>query len=144
MTSISKQKASVDTTKPGQVVDLDALMRANMERVFNERNVQRRLAALGELYADDAILYDPEAVVTGREAISMAVESLLGHFPPDFVFNAAGPAVGHHGGAAFLATGPARRSRGGHRYGRRPYRTRTHQAAVRVRRSSGAVSQGHS
>jgi hypothetical protein len=95
--SISNEKTGTDTTTPARGVELDALMRANMNRVFNERNVHRRLAALGELYASDAILYDPEAVVTGREAISVAVESLLGHFPPDFLFTAAGPAVGHNG-----------------------------------------------
>ena len=107
MTNISEQKAGLDTMKPGQGVDLDVLMRANMGRVFNERNAQHRLAALDELYADDAILHDPEAVVTGREAISGAVESLLSGFPPEFVFTAAGPAVGHNGVARlFWRLGP--------------------------------------
>jgi hypothetical protein len=105
--SISNQKTDTDATKPAQVVDLDAFMRANMNRVFNERNAVRRLAALGEIYASDATFYDPEAVVTGREAISGAVENLLGNFPPDFVFTAAGPAVGHNGAARlFWRLGP--------------------------------------
>jgi hypothetical protein len=105
--SIANQKPTTDTTKPAQNVDFDAFMRANMNRVFNERNGGRRLAALGELYADDATFYDPEAVVTGREAISRAVDSLLGHFPPHFVFSAAGPAVGHNGaGRLFWRLGP--------------------------------------
>ncbi|MGD0678802.1 MAG: nuclear transport factor 2 family protein [Polyangiaceae bacterium] len=100
--SISNKKTATETTKPAQVVDLDAFMRANMNRVFNERNVDHRLAALGELYSNDAIFYDPEALVTGRQAISKAVDSLLAHFPPDFVFTAAGPAVGHNGAARFF------------------------------------------
>jgi hypothetical protein len=50
-------------------VGLDALMHANMERIFNERNAQHRLAALGELYANDAIRYDPEAAVTLEKAL---------------------------------------------------------------------------
>jgi hypothetical protein len=105
--SIANQKTATDTTKPAQIVDLDPFMRANMNRVFNERDVDRRLAALGDLYADDATLYDPEAVVTGREAISVAVDNLLGNFPPDFVFTAAGPAVGHNGAAQlFWRLGP--------------------------------------
>jgi hypothetical protein len=105
--SISNQKTATDTTKSAQVVDLDAFMRANMNRVFNERNGEHRLAALGELYANDATLYDPEAVVTGREAISIAVDGLLGNFPPHFVFTAAGPAVGHNGAARlFWRLGP--------------------------------------
>jgi SnoaL-like domain len=99
MTSISRQQAGIETTKPTEVLDFDALMKANMTRVFNERNAQRRLAALGELYAKDAIFYDPEAVATGPEAISGAVETLLRNLPPDFVFTAAGPAVGHNGAA---------------------------------------------
>jgi hypothetical protein len=105
--SISKPKADTGVTKPVQVIDLDAFMRANMNRVFNERNVDRRLAALGELYANDATFYDPEAVVTGREGISRSVDSLLGNFPPNFVFTAAGPAVGHNGAARlFWRLGP--------------------------------------
>jgi len=111
MTSTSQQKADTDTAKPEQVIDLDAFMRGNMNRVFNERNGHQRLAALGELYAHDATLYDPEAVVTGREAISRAVESLLGNFPSDFVFTAVGPAVGHNGAARlFWRLGPPRGS----------------------------------
>jgi SnoaL-like domain len=97
--SISNQKTTTDTTTSTRPVDLDAFMRANMNRVFNERNADQRLAALGDLYADDATLYDPEALVTGREAISMAVDSLLGHFPSNFAFTAAGPAIGHNGAA---------------------------------------------
>ena len=105
--SISKPNADTGVTKPAQVIDLDAFMRANMNRVFNERNVDHRLAALGELYAGDATLYDPEAVATGREAISKAVDSLLGNFPPDFIFTAAGPVVGHNGAARlFWRLGP--------------------------------------
>ncbi len=104
---ISSQGTTKDTAKPAHVIDLDAFMRANMNRVFNERNVGQRLAALGELYSNDATLYDPEAVVTGREAISAAVDSLLGNFPPDYVFTAAGPAVGHNGAARlFWRLGP--------------------------------------
>ena len=104
--SSSNQKAT-DGTKSAQAIDVDAFMRANMNRVFNERKAAQRLAALGELYSSDATFYDPEAVVTGREAISAAVESLLGNFPPDFVFTAAGPAVGHNGAARlFWRLGP--------------------------------------
>jgi hypothetical protein len=104
--SSSNQKAT-DGTKSAHAIDVDAFMRANMNRVFNERNAAQRLAALGELYSNDATFYDPEAVVTGREAISVAVESLRAHFPPDFVFTAAGPAVGHNGAARlFWRLGP--------------------------------------
>src|SRR6478672_9306958 len=109
MTSSSKQQADVGTTGAADAIDLDALMQANIVRVFNERNSDRRRAALGELYAEDATLYDPETVATGREAISGAVDNLHLSLPPDFVFTATGHAVGHHGAARlFGRAGPRR------------------------------------
>src|SRR6202030_3193543 len=76
-------------------------------RVFGERDADRRRAALQELYAEDATLYEPQAVATGREAISAAVDSLLVSLPPHFVFTPAGPAVGHNGvGRLFWRAGP--------------------------------------
>jgi hypothetical protein len=72
-------------------------MQAHLARVFNEHDPGRRLAALQELYAEDAILFEPEAVAVGYEAISQAVDALHANLPPGFVFIAAGPAVGHNG-----------------------------------------------
>src|SRR6202051_2042817 len=107
MTSNSKPPAVGASTKATDAIDVDALMHANMARVFGERNAGRRRAALAELYAEDAILYDPETVATGRDAISAAVDALLRSLPPDFVFTAAGPAVGHNGAARlFWRAGP--------------------------------------
>src|ERR1700693_2953545 len=94
-------------SKPAGAIDLDALMQANLLRVFGDRNAAPRRAALAELYAEDATLYDPETVATGRDAISAAVDDLLRRLPPDFVFTAAGPAVGHNGaGRLFWRAGP--------------------------------------
>ncbi len=76
--------------------DFDKAMRAHLERVFNERDVGRRRAALEELYDEDATLFEPGAAAQGRQAISDAVSALLAGLPPDFVFTPAGPAVGHH------------------------------------------------
>ncbi len=72
-------------------------MQANLARVFGERDASRRMKAIAELYADDAILYEPDAAATGHAAISQAVKTLLSSLPPNFVFTAIGPAVGHHG-----------------------------------------------
>lgn len=47
-------------------------------------------------YAEDAVLNEPHASVTGHAAISEAVTALLSSLPPNFVFRAVGPAVGHH------------------------------------------------
>jgi SnoaL-like protein len=78
-------------------IDYDSLMQANLVRVFGEHDSSRRMKAIAELYADDAILYEPDAVATGHAAICQAVDILLSSLPPNFVFTAIGPAVGHHG-----------------------------------------------
>jgi hypothetical protein len=77
-------------------IDFDTLMRANLSRVFGEPDRGRRRAALDELYATDATLYEPEGVFTGRDAISGAVDALIASLPPEFVFVPVGIAVGHH------------------------------------------------
>jgi hypothetical protein len=82
---------------PSTPIDYDALMRANLARVFGERDAARRIAAIRELYAADAVLHEPHASVRGHAAISEAVSQLLASLPQDFVFSAAAPAVGHNG-----------------------------------------------
>lgn len=102
-----KQRTDTGTKTAASADDLDALMQANIERVFNERNPDRRRAALGELYSQDAILYDPETVAAGQKAISEAVGNLLLRLPSDFVFSTTGRAVGHNGVARlFWRAGP--------------------------------------
>jgi hypothetical protein len=78
-------------------IDFDRLMRANLARVFSERDAHRRLAAIRELYAEDAVLYEPNASAGGHAAIDGAVSALLSSLPPDFAFTAIEPAIGHHG-----------------------------------------------
>jgi hypothetical protein len=78
-------------------LDYDGLMQANLARVFGERDASRRLKAMGQLYAPDATLYEPDAEAKGHAAISQAVTGLLSSLPPNFAFTAIGPAVGHHG-----------------------------------------------
>jgi SnoaL-like domain len=78
-------------------IDYNGLMQANAHRVFGERDAARRLAAIRELYAADAILTEPEGVSEGHSAICDAVGELLCRLPPAFVFTALGVAVGHHG-----------------------------------------------
>jgi hypothetical protein len=75
----------------------EPLLHANLVRVFGERNRERRKAAIAELYAPDAVLYEPDATATGHEAINEAVEALLASLPPAFVFTPQAPAIGHHG-----------------------------------------------
>ena len=77
-------------------IDYDGLMQANLARVFGERDATRRTKAIAQLYADNAVLYEPDALATGHAAIGQAVKALLSSLPPNFVFTAIGPAVGHH------------------------------------------------
>jgi ketosteroid isomerase-like protein len=88
-------------------IDYDGLMQANLARVFGERDAGRRIEAIGELYAEGAVLHEPQASASGHAAISEAVTELLASLPPTFAFTAIGPAVGHHGvGRLRWAAGP--------------------------------------
>jgi len=103
------------TRKPGESgdsvdppIDYSALMQANLTRVFGERDVDLRQKAIRELYAEDAVLYEPETTAKGHFAICEAVSSLLASLPPNFVFTAIRPATGHHGiGRLPWSAGPA-------------------------------------
>ncbi|WP_206606679.1 nuclear transport factor 2 family protein [Steroidobacter cummioxidans] len=78
-------------------VDYATLLHANLARVFGERDVARRMDAIRELYAEDAVLNEPHATAMGHVAVCDAVTALLRTLPPDFVFTAVRPAMGHHG-----------------------------------------------
>ena len=80
--------------------DYDYLLRSNLERVFNERDPVRRAQALDELFVANPVMYEPDAVVDGREAISSVAGELLRHFGEDFLFVPIRAAVGHHGMAS--------------------------------------------
>ncbi len=77
-------------------INYDDLMQANLMQVFGERNAEQRLKAIRELYAENAVLYEPGSSASGHTAICKAVTELLASLPPDFGFSAVGPAVGHH------------------------------------------------
>jgi hypothetical protein len=78
-------------------IDFDALLRANIERVFNERNPARRAAAIDELYAPAPILYEPVGIVRGRAGVAKAAGDLLERFGPQFELVPDGAAIGHDG-----------------------------------------------
>jgi hypothetical protein len=71
-------------------VTVEELMRANLLDVFNERDGERRRAAIARTYAPGVRFADPDEVVTGHEAIDAKVQKLLDS-APGFVFTAAGP-----------------------------------------------------
>lgn len=77
--------------------DYDALLRANLERVFNERDPERRVLAMADIYIDDPIMFEPDGVLRGRAAIGATAGRLLEQFGPTFSFVPEGSAAGHHG-----------------------------------------------
>ena len=86
----------------------DELMQRNLRDVFGQRDPERRLAVIQQIYAPDATLYEPQGAFQGHAAISDAVSALWDSLPPDFSFSSMGPAVGHHGVARLRwASGPA-------------------------------------
>ena len=71
---------------------VDELMRSNLLNVFNERDSERRRAAIAATYAPDVTFADPEEVVTGRENLNAKAQRLLEE-SPGFVFSPAGPVM---------------------------------------------------
>ena len=71
------------------------LMRANLLDVFNERDDDRRRAAIARIYTDDVTFLDPDATVTGHEALDEKARRLLDE-SPDFVFTPGGPVLVNH------------------------------------------------
>ena len=74
----------------------ERMIERHLAEVFSEVDDTKRMTALHELYAEDAVLYEPTNVVRGIEAISATVSELLKNFPPQFRFVASGPALIHH------------------------------------------------
>lgn len=89
--------SSIDPTDQAAPVDFNRLLRANLQRIFNERDGDLRAAAIAELYVADPIMYELDAVIEGREAISAVAGKLLDQFGPDFRFTPEADGVGHHG-----------------------------------------------
>jgi SnoaL-like protein len=82
---------------PAAEPDYDRLLRANLERVFNECDADKRAAALDDLFVAEPVMYEPTDVVRGRAAIAQVAGALLDQFGPTFRFVPIGLAVGHHG-----------------------------------------------
>lgn len=103
----TRKATLTDPLKTAERIDYDAVMRANLAQVFAEPDAKKRLTAIQALYAEDAALIEPHASARGHVEINEAVSTLLAGLPPDFVFQAAGPAVGHHGvGRLLWRSGP--------------------------------------
>ncbi len=73
------------------------LLHASIRRVWNEREPAVRLAAINEIYHEDATIFEPGRTVSGHEAISSVVAGVLADMPPGFRFEIVGLGLGHHG-----------------------------------------------
>jgi hypothetical protein len=102
---MSQTDRTVSTTSEP---DYDQLLRANLERVFNERDPDKRAQAMEEIFVVEPVMFEPDNIVTGRAAIAKVAGALLEQFGPTFRFQPVGRAVGHHGlGVLRWQAGPA-------------------------------------
>ena len=67
------------------------LMVRNLSEVFGERDRERRVTAIKNLYCEDAIFFEAEQRFEGRQAINDAVAALQASFPTEFEFSAVAP-----------------------------------------------------
>jgi hypothetical protein len=110
VTSSGANKDAVGAkTKDNSVRDtLAHLMLRNLSEVFGERDSERRMAAIKNLYSEDAVFFEAEQRFEGRQTISDAVAALQASFPDEFEFSAvAPPARNHDVGRLFWRLGPA-------------------------------------
>ncbi len=80
---------------------IDQLMQGNLLEVFNERDAERRRAAISRIYAPDVHWTDDEGVTVGHNALDAKAADLQGKIGP-LQFVAAGP-VHQTLGFGFLA-----------------------------------------
>ncbi|KUM99510.1 hypothetical protein AQI95_39020 [Streptomyces yokosukanensis] len=66
------------------------LMRRNLLDVFNEPDLERRAAAIAEIYAEDVLWHEPDRVSRGREALARRAAELREE-TPGWVFQPDGP-----------------------------------------------------
>ena len=61
--------------------NLAYLLPENLHRVFDETDLDKRKAAIADLWDEDGIFIDPEGVHQGPEKLSAAVTALQHQFP---------------------------------------------------------------
>ena len=69
---------------------IEQLMQANLLEVFNERDGERRRAAIARTFAPGVRFADPEETVEGHDALDAKAQKILDD-APGFVFKADGP-----------------------------------------------------
>jgi hypothetical protein len=103
----------------GSTATVAQLMQRSLLDVFNERDAERRAAAIAAVYSADVTLYEPDDAIHGPAALGAKVQQLLDG-APGWVFRPAGKAsVIHDLGRLTWHFGPEGGPGRGHRNGRR-------------------------
>jgi hypothetical protein len=82
------------------------LLSRNLQEVFGEGDATRRRAAIEDFYTDDCVLYVPDDVLVGHDALDKFAGDLRATHP-HFVYTPhAEPQVLHNGGFLTWGSGP--------------------------------------
>jgi len=82
------------------------LLKRNLVEVFGENDPQLRKAAIGEIYAEDAVVYAPPGSIVGHDAIDKFAGDLRSTHP-HYVYTPSGePQVLHDSGRLAWGSGP--------------------------------------
>ena len=82
------------------------LLNRNLQEVFGEGDTARRRAAIEELYTDDCVLYVPNGVFVGHDALDKFAGDLRATHP-HFVYTPHGePQALHNAGRLAWGSGP--------------------------------------
>jgi len=71
---------------------ISTLLTRNLHEVFGENDPARRRAAIGEIWAEDGVFYDPHGVHRGRDEIDR-VAGAIKALHPDFRYQPTGEPV---------------------------------------------------
>ena len=83
------------------------LLRRNIREVFGESIAKRRRAAIVELYTEDCVLYVPQGMFVGHDALDRFAGELRATHP-DFVYAPRGkPQTLHNAGRLAWGSGPS-------------------------------------
>jgi len=80
---------------------IETLLTRNLQEVFGEGDPDRRRAAVADLFTEDAVFYDPQAIHQGRDAIAH-IAGVIRATHPDFRYTEIGAAETLHGEAGRL------------------------------------------
>ena len=82
------------------------LLLRNIQEVFGENNATRRRAAIGELYTGDCVLYVPQGIFVGHEALDVHAGTLRAAHPRSVYTVHSQPQVLHNAGRMAWGSGP--------------------------------------